>query len=64
MKEQHILNISKELALQEQHVRNTLELTTDGTTVPFISRYRKPRRGTEIVTFRIYSYIHIPFLNN
>ena len=46
MKEQHILIISKELALKEQQVRNTLELLTDGATIPFISRYRKEATGS------------------
>jgi len=46
MKEQHILIISKELCLQEQQVRNTLELLADGATIPFISRYRKEATGS------------------
>ena len=46
MKEQHILTISKELGLREQQVRNTLELLTDGATIPFISRYRKEATGS------------------
>ena len=46
MKEQHIQIISKELSLQEQQVRNTLELLADGATIPFISRYRKERTGS------------------
>ena len=46
MKEQHILIISKELDLQEQQVRNTLELLADGATIPFISRYRKEATGS------------------
>jgi len=46
LKEQHILIISKELSLQEQQVRNTLELLADGATIPFISRYRKERTGS------------------
>ncbi|MDR1171496.1 MAG: RNA-binding transcriptional accessory protein, partial [Bacteroidales bacterium] len=46
MKEQHILIISKELGLQEQQVRNTLELLADGATIPFISRYRKEATGS------------------
>ena len=46
MKEQHILIISKELSLQEQQVRNTLELLADGATIPFISRYRKELTGS------------------
>ncbi|MDR2039618.1 MAG: RNA-binding transcriptional accessory protein [Bacteroidales bacterium] len=46
MKESHILVISKELGLQENQVRNTLELLADGATVPFISRYRKEATGS------------------
>jgi len=46
LKEQHIQIISKELSLQEQQVRNTLELLADGATIPFISRYRKERTGS------------------
>jgi len=46
MKDQHIQIISKELALQEQQVRNTLELLADGATIPFISRYRKEATGS------------------
>ena len=46
MKEQHIQIISKELNLQEQQVRNTLELLVDGATIPFISRYRKELTGS------------------
>jgi uncharacterized protein len=46
MKEQHVLIISKELNLQEQQVRNTLELLADGATIPFISRYRKEATGS------------------
>ena len=46
MKDQHIIIISKELNLQEQQVRNTLELLAEGATIPFISRYRKERTGS------------------
>jgi uncharacterized protein len=46
MKEQHIVLICKELALQETQVRNTLELLADGATIPFISRYRKEATGS------------------
>ncbi|MDR2848142.1 MAG: RNA-binding transcriptional accessory protein [Bacteroidales bacterium] len=46
MKEQHILTICKELALQAQQVRNTLELLADGATIPFVSRYRKEATGS------------------
>lgn len=46
MKEQHISIISKELALQEQQVYNTLELLESGATIPFVSRYRKEATGS------------------
>ncbi|NDV60754.1 Tex family protein [Bacteroides sp. 519] len=37
--------ISKDLGIRENQVRNTLELLTEGATVPFISRYRKEVTG-------------------
>ncbi len=46
MKDQHISIICKELSLQENQVRNTLELLADGATIPFISRYRKEATGS------------------
>jgi uncharacterized protein len=46
MNERHISTISKELALQEQQVYNTLELLESGATIPFISRYRKEATGS------------------
>ncbi|MDR3094972.1 MAG: RNA-binding transcriptional accessory protein [Bacteroidales bacterium] len=46
MKEQHIVTICEELALQAQQVRNTLELLADGATIPFVSRYRKEATGS------------------
>jgi uncharacterized protein len=46
MKERHIALICEELALQENQVRNTLELLADGATIPFISRYRKEATGS------------------
>ena len=41
MNEKHIQIICGHLALQPRQVRNTLELLSQGATVPFISRYRK-----------------------
>ena len=46
MKEQHIQIICKDLQLQAQQVRNTLELIVGGATIPFISRYRKEATGS------------------
>ncbi|MDR2627215.1 MAG: RNA-binding transcriptional accessory protein, partial [Dysgonamonadaceae bacterium] len=46
MKEQHVALICQELALQEYQVRSTLELLADGSTIPFISRYRKEATGS------------------
>src|SRR5574344_140748 len=37
--------IAQELSLQQNYVENTLQLLTDGATIPFISRYRKERTG-------------------
>src|SRR5574344_2081577 len=39
------LKISKELALPVRGVENTLQLLSEGATIPFISRYRKERTG-------------------
>jgi len=38
--------IAKELLLQEQQVKNTVDLLDEGATIPFISRYRKERTGS------------------
>lgn len=37
--------VAKSLALGERSVENTLELLSEGCTIPFISRYRKERTG-------------------
>ncbi len=37
--------IAKELNLKEKAVENTLQLLSEGATIPFISRYRKERTG-------------------
>ena len=37
--------VAKSLALSERSVENTLELLSEGCTIPFISRYRKERTG-------------------
>ena len=46
MKEEYITLICRTLQLQEQQVRNTLRLLSDGATIPFISRYRKEATGS------------------
>lgn len=44
MSEQFIINnIIKELNLKESSVKNTIELLSDGATMPFIARYRKEK---------------------
>ncbi|MBP5374060.1 MAG: RNA-binding transcriptional accessory protein [Bacteroidales bacterium] len=45
MKELYIKHIAKELGLQPWQVDNCIQLLEDGSTVPFISRYRKERTG-------------------
>ena len=46
MIEPHYLNlISNALALKSFQVEAVLTLTTEGSTVPFIARYRKERTG-------------------
>ncbi len=37
--------ISRELAISEKQVKNTLSLLIEGATIPFISRYRKEMTG-------------------
>lgn len=37
--------ISKQLQISQKQVANTLELLSEGATIPFISRYRKERTG-------------------
>ena len=37
--------ISRELSISEKQVKNTLELLLAGSTIPFISRYRKEATG-------------------
>ena len=41
MSTQLINIIAKELQLNQRGVQNTVQLLTEGATVPFISRYRK-----------------------
>ncbi|WP_372947246.1 Tex family protein [Mariniphaga sp.] len=44
---QHIIEIiSQQLGVKNSQVKNTLELLSEGATVPFISRYRKERTGS------------------
>jgi len=37
--------IAKSLNIQERQVANTLKLLSEGSTIPFISRYRKEMTG-------------------
>ena len=41
----HIIKITKELNLQEKQVSTTARLLAEGSTVPFIARYRKEATG-------------------
>jgi len=41
----HILKITRELNLQERQVSTTVNLLAEGSTVPFIARYRKEATG-------------------
>ncbi len=44
---QHIIEIiSQQLGVKNSQVKNTMELLSEGATVPFISRYRKERTGS------------------
>ena len=45
MNETIIKNICLELNIKEYQVKNTLELLSEGATIPFIARYRKERTG-------------------
>lgn len=42
----HVQIISKELNLSAKQVHNTIKLLNEGSTVPFISRYRKEKTGS------------------
>src|SRR5512135_1535357 len=42
----HIAILSKELSLTQQQVQNVIELLEEGSTIPFIARYRKERTGS------------------
>ena len=46
MKEIYLKNIAEELGVKIWQVENTVELLSQGATVPFISRYRKERTGS------------------
>ena len=46
MNEEIIKNITKELNIKEYQVINTLKLLEDGSTIPFIARYRKEATGS------------------
>ncbi|MCR4964988.1 MAG: RNA-binding transcriptional accessory protein [Bacteroidales bacterium] len=41
-----VTRIAQEMNLQEEQVKNTLELLNGGATIPFISRYRKEATGS------------------
>src|SRR5271165_6694024 len=45
MNTSHIIKIATELKLQESQVRTTAGLLAEGSTVPFIARYRKEATG-------------------
>ena len=42
----HIEIITTTLALRDTQVRNTIKMLDEGSTVPFISRYRKEATGS------------------
>ena len=46
MKEIYLKKIAEELGVKIWQVENTVELLSQGATVPFISRYRKERTGS------------------
>lgn len=46
MTEKYTAKISKELGITEKQVAATLSLLAEGSTIPFIARYRKERTGT------------------
>lgn len=46
MKEIYLKKIAEELGVKTWQVENTVELLSQGATVPFISRYRKERTGS------------------
>ena len=46
MKEIYLKKIAEELGVKNWQVENTVELLSQGATVPFISRYRKERTGS------------------
>ncbi|MBL8151957.1 MAG: hypothetical protein JNN15_18705, partial [Blastocatellia bacterium] len=48
--------IAQELSLKLDHVENVLQMFSEGSTVPFIARYRKERTGTmtEVVLREVY----------
>jgi len=45
MNEEIIKNIYLELGIKEFQVNNTLKLLSEGSTIPFIARYRKEATG-------------------
>lgn len=46
MPKQDLINIvAKEKGIKEWQIKNVLELTNEGNTIPFIARYRKEKTG-------------------
>ncbi|MEA3317940.1 MAG: Tex-like N-terminal domain-containing protein, partial [Bacteroidota bacterium] len=46
MKQSYINSISNLLSIEKIQVKNTINLLSEGATVPFISRYRKEMTGS------------------
>jgi len=46
MNENHVTRIASSLGIQPWQVRNTIHLFEEGSTIPFISRYRKEKTGS------------------
>jgi len=46
MNENHVTRIASGLGIQPWQVRNTIHLFEEGSTIPFISRYRKEKTGS------------------
>ncbi|HAF28574.1 MAG TPA: RNA-binding transcriptional accessory protein [Bacteroidales bacterium] len=46
MNENHVLKIATNLTIKDWQVKNTIQLFNEGSTMPFISRYRKEATGS------------------
>jgi len=46
MEKKYVLQIASELGIRDFQVLNTINLLTEGATVPFIARYRKEMTGS------------------